>query len=62
MCIYFCRYKIWCQAILRDDWVEADSDIPLNVVQKTVFYKLVALIEFMGEFEVMLSKQIIVYN
>lgn len=41
------KHKIWCQAILRDDWLEADSDIPLNVVQKTIFYKLVALIEFM---------------
>lgn len=41
------RHKIWCQAILRDEWVEADSDIPLNVVQNTIFYKLVALIDFM---------------
>lgn len=41
------RLKIWCQAILRDTWLEADADIPLNVVQKTVFYKLVALIVFM---------------
>lgn len=41
------RHKIWCQAILRDEWLEANADVPLMVVQKTVFYKLVELINFM---------------
>ncbi|XP_063220927.1 nuclear pore complex protein Nup133 isoform X2 [Bacillus rossius redtenbacheri] len=34
------RHKIWCQAVLRDDWVNMDTSSPTSAIQETMFFKL----------------------
>lgn len=41
------RRKIWCAAILRDDWKTVNVDAPQEDLQNLVFFKLVDLCFFM---------------
>lgn len=37
------RQKIWCAAILRDNWLAFNMDSPLDKINETLFFKLVEL-------------------
>lgn len=37
------RHKIWCAAILKDDWLKYDMNAPLDRMQEMLFFKLVDL-------------------
>lgn len=42
------RHKIWCAAILRDDWTAYNINAPQEDLQNMLFFKLVDLCFFMG--------------
>ncbi|XP_021913246.1 nuclear pore complex protein Nup133 [Zootermopsis nevadensis] len=42
------RHKVWCQAVLRDNWTDANSNSPLEVIQGMTFFRLADLMAFMG--------------
>lgn len=44
------RHKIWCAAILRDDWSSYNINAPQEDLQNMLFFKLVDLCFFMGKF------------
>lgn len=44
------RHKIWCAAILRDDWTTYNINAPQENLQNMLFFKLVDLCFFMGKF------------
>lgn len=37
------RNKIWCASIKRDDWLNVNMDSPLDMINDTLFFKLVEL-------------------
>lgn len=37
------RHKIWCSAILRDNWDSYNENVPLDTAQHFMFYKLINL-------------------
>lgn len=41
------RRKIWCAAILRDDWQRVNVNVPQEDLQNLLFFKLVDLCFFM---------------
>ncbi|KAJ9592509.1 hypothetical protein L9F63_015826, partial [Diploptera punctata] len=41
------RHHVWCQAVLRDSWTEADTHSPLEAIQNMMFFKLADLMVFM---------------
>ncbi|XP_037820765.1 nuclear pore complex protein Nup133 [Lucilia sericata] len=46
------RHKIWCAAILRDNWVEYDTNSAVDYIQNLLFFKLIELCHLMdGDFE-----------
>lgn len=40
--------KIWCRAVLKDTWDYDRLDSPLEILQKTTFFKIIVLIYVMG--------------
>lgn len=48
------KHKIWCSAVLRNDWDSYDVNAPLDTVQNFMFYKLIdfclILCEFSNEY------------
>lgn len=38
-----CQIKIWCAAILKDDWEDYLPDAPLDKMQNMMFFKLIDL-------------------
>lgn len=46
------RHKIWCAAILRDDWTAYNINAPQEDLQNMLFFKLVDLCFFMGNLKV----------
>lgn len=42
------RHRIWCAAILRDNWTDYDTDTALNYLQNLLFFKLIELCHLMG--------------
>lgn len=43
------RHKIWCSAILRDNWSTYNINSPQEDLQSMMFFKLIDLCFFMGE-------------
>lgn len=35
------RNKVWCAAIMKDNWLNVDMDAPLDKIQEFLFFKLV---------------------
>lgn len=44
------RHKIWCSAILRDNWSSYNINAPQEDLQNMLFFKLVDLCFFMGNY------------
>ncbi|XP_067007277.2 nuclear pore complex protein Nup133 [Anabrus simplex] len=42
------RNTIWCHAVLRDKWTDTVVGSPVDVIQNTIFFKLVELLHIMG--------------
>lgn len=42
------KHKIWCSAILRDEWNSYNVNAPQETLQQLTFFKLVDLCFFMG--------------
>ena len=38
-----CQIKIWCAAILKDNWEDYEPDAPLEKIQNMTFFKLIDL-------------------
>lgn len=47
------RHRIWCAAILRDNWTDYDSDNAVSYLQNLLFFKLIELCHLMGAFHVL---------
>lgn len=46
------RHKIWCAAILRDDWDNYNRNAPLDTMQNMMFFRLIDLCYMLdGELE-----------
>lgn len=43
------RQKIWCAAILRDNWTQYDVDNAVDYLQNLLFFKLVEVSHLMGK-------------
>jgi nuclear pore complex protein Nup133 len=50
------KHKIWCAAILRDTWSDYNADAASDVMQDMLFFKLIDLCHFLGEFNYVQSK------
>lgn len=37
------KHRIWCSAVLRDDWQNYNVNAPMETLQNYMFYKLVEL-------------------
>ncbi|XP_061388320.1 nuclear pore complex protein Nup133 [Musca vetustissima] len=49
------RHKIWCSAILRDNWTQYDTNTAIDYIQNLMFFKLIELCHLMdGDFETFL--------
>ncbi|XP_037955264.1 nuclear pore complex protein Nup133-like [Teleopsis dalmanni] len=45
---YEARHKIWCAAILRDNWIDYDINNAIDHVQNLLFFKLTEVCHLMG--------------
>lgn len=43
------RHKIWCAAILRDNWIQYDTNSAVDYIQNLLFFKLIELCYLMGK-------------
>ncbi|XP_055389232.1 nuclear pore complex protein Nup133 [Condylostylus longicornis] len=51
------RHKIWCAAILRDNWTDVDMNIPMDQMENMMFFKLIDLCYFMNHLDDFLPPQ-----
>ena len=47
------RHKIWCAAILRDNWSQYDTNTAVDYIQNLLFFKLIELCHLMGMYWVL---------
>lgn len=52
---YEIRHKIWCAAILRDNWTNYDTNHAIAYLQNLLFVKLIELCHLMGKAFCLLS-------
>lgn len=50
------RHKVWCSAILRDNWDSYNVNAPLETVQHFMFYKLIDLCLILCTFQLISSQ------
>lgn len=43
------RHKIWCSAILRDNWTSYNANAPLDELQNMMLFKLIDLCFMLGK-------------
>lgn len=43
------RHKIWCNAILRDNWTSYNANAPLDELQNMMLFKLIDLCFMLGK-------------
>lgn len=50
------KHRIWCSALLRDDWQNYNVNAPLETLQNYMFYKLVELCMVLCKYQLAFSE------